>query len=178
MAAQGFFRKGARACGEKVSVFQTNRLLVQAGVPNEGRRDLGIVRFPDADPVFGHIFLSDLKGGASRDGLDHLGIQQAKSLSAARNLISHCRCAPGFGNRNCRSLPGESSCVKPRWVEPLVTRLFGRELYRQYATGMVSPGELCPSGSAKCSRRWVLASVRERPPFYLRQMKADRSLPV
>ena len=100
MAAQGFFGKGARAFGEKVAVFQTNGLLVQAGVPNESRRDLGIVRFPDANPVFGQIFLSDLKGGALRDGLDHLGIQQVKSLSAARNLISHCRRASHSGNRN------------------------------------------------------------------------------
>lgn len=91
MAAHELFGKSAGALGQEMAVLQTDGLLVQAGISDDGRRDLGVVGFHNTDPILGQILLSNLKGRSVRDGLDHLGIQQAKSFSAARNLVSHRR---------------------------------------------------------------------------------------
>lgn len=78
-----------------MAVFQADGLLVQAGITDYGRRDLVIAGFRDTDSILGQVLLSNLKGRRFRDGLDHLGIQQAESLSAAGNLVSHRRCQSG-----------------------------------------------------------------------------------
>jgi len=62
MAAHGFFVKGAGALGDKMTVFQTDRLLVQPGIANDGRRDLSVIGLDDSDSILDHVLLGKLKG--------------------------------------------------------------------------------------------------------------------
>lgn len=89
MAAHGFFWKGARTLRDEMSVLQTNDLFVQAGIADNGRRDLRVVGLDNTDSVFSQILMADLKGSRLRHGLDHVRIQQTQPVGAAGNLVSH-----------------------------------------------------------------------------------------
>jgi transposase-like protein len=89
MATHGFIVKRARTFRDEVAVFQSNVLLVQTGITDDGRRDLRIIRFGDTDAIRGQVLMGDLKGRGIRHGLDHLSGQQTKPFRTARNFVSH-----------------------------------------------------------------------------------------
>ena len=65
--------------------------------PADPKTDKGwdIAGLYDTDPILGQVLLGKSKGRGFRNGLDHLGIQQAKPLGTARNLVSHRQCQRG-----------------------------------------------------------------------------------
>ena len=89
MAAHRLFEKRAGTFRDEVAVFQTDGLLVQPRIPDDGRRDLGIIGFDDTDAIRSQVLMGDLKGRGIRNGLDHLRIEQAESFSAAENFLLH-----------------------------------------------------------------------------------------
>ena len=89
MAAHRLLGKRAGTFRDEVAVFQSDGLLVQTRITDDGGRDLGIVRLDDADAIRGQILMGDLKGRGIRDGLDHLRIEQAKAFRAAGNFLLH-----------------------------------------------------------------------------------------
>jgi hypothetical protein len=55
MPAHRFFGEGAAALRDKMTVFQSNRLLIEAGITDDRRRDMRFVRLDNADTIFGEV---------------------------------------------------------------------------------------------------------------------------
>jgi hypothetical protein len=89
MAAHRLFGKRAGTFRDEVTVFQSDVLLVQAGIADDGGRDLSIIGLDDTDAIPGQVLMGDLKGRGIRHGLDHFRGQQSKSLGTAGNFVSH-----------------------------------------------------------------------------------------
>ncbi|SPP64370.1 hypothetical protein NITLEN_20009 [Nitrospira lenta] len=70
-------------------VFQPDGLFIEPGVSDHRRRNLRIIGFHDAHPIFGQVLMADLKGGDLNHSLDHLGVQKPESIGAAGNFIFH-----------------------------------------------------------------------------------------
>jgi len=62
MSAEWLLFQRARAFCHQVAVPQPNRLLVQAGIPDDGRRNLELIRFDDANTILGHVLGPHLEG--------------------------------------------------------------------------------------------------------------------
>jgi hypothetical protein len=71
MPTHGLFRQGAAALRHEVAVFQSNGLFVQAGITDDGGRDLRFVGLDDAYAVFGKVLVSQVEGIAVDYRLDH-----------------------------------------------------------------------------------------------------------
>jgi hypothetical protein len=78
MAAHRFFGQGTTALGHQVAILQTDGLLVQAGIADDGGRDLGFVGFDNPHAVFSKVLASQVKGVAVDNPLDHRRIQEAQ----------------------------------------------------------------------------------------------------
>lgn len=89
MAAHRLFRERAGTFRDEVAVVQSNVLLVQTGIADDGGSDLGIIGLNNTDPIRSQVLMGNLKGRGIRDGLDHFGGQQSKALGTAGNFISH-----------------------------------------------------------------------------------------
>lgn len=62
MTAHGFFGKRAGTFREEVAVFQSDVLLIQTGIADDGRRNLGVIGLDDTDAICGQVLMGDLKG--------------------------------------------------------------------------------------------------------------------
>jgi len=91
MAAHRLFGKRAGTFRDKVAVFQSDGLLVETRMTDDGGRDLRIIGLDNPDAIRSQILMGDLKGRRIRDGLDHLRIEQTESFSAAGNFLLHVR---------------------------------------------------------------------------------------
>jgi hypothetical protein len=60
-----------------MSLFEPNRLFIEAGIPDDGGRNLGVIRLDDPNAIFGEILITDMKGIAIDHRLDHRRIQEA-----------------------------------------------------------------------------------------------------
>jgi hypothetical protein len=89
MTAHGLFGEGTGTFRDEVAVFQSNVLLIQTGITDDGGRDLRIIRLGDTDAIRGQVLMGDLKGRGIRHGLDHFRGQQTKPFGTARNFVSH-----------------------------------------------------------------------------------------
>jgi hypothetical protein len=65
------FQRAGTFC-HQVAVPQPNGLLVQAGIPDDGRRDLDLVRLDDSNTILGHVFSSHFEGWGPDHRLDHV----------------------------------------------------------------------------------------------------------
>jgi hypothetical protein len=57
MPAHRLLGQRAAALGDKVAVFQSDGLLVEAGIADDGRGYLRFIRFNNADAIFGEILV-------------------------------------------------------------------------------------------------------------------------
>lgn len=71
MAAHGLFRKRAGTFRDEVTVLQSDVLLVQTGIADDGGHDLGIIGLNDTDSVRSQVLVGNLKRRGTRHGLDH-----------------------------------------------------------------------------------------------------------
>lgn len=69
--------------------FETDGLLIKAGIPDDSGRNLGIIGFDDPNTIFREILIADVKGIAVNNSLDHRRIQEAKPFSRTGYLVSH-----------------------------------------------------------------------------------------
>ena len=58
-------------------LLETDRLFVEAGIPDDGGPNLGIVGLDDSYAIFGEVLIADAKGIAINHRLDHRRIQEA-----------------------------------------------------------------------------------------------------
>lgn len=72
-----------------MAVFQPDRLLIQAGIPDHGGGDLRLIGFDDTHTVLGEILVSQMERIAIHDPLNHRRIQQAQPVSRTGNLVAH-----------------------------------------------------------------------------------------
>jgi len=89
MTTQRLFGQRTGALGHQVPVPQPNGLFIEPGIPDDGGRNLRIVRLDDSHTIFRQILMPDLEGGSMGHRLDHLRIQYAQTVSATRDLIAH-----------------------------------------------------------------------------------------
>jgi hypothetical protein len=72
-----------------MSLFETNGLLIETGIPDDSGRNLGIIGLDDPNAIFREILIADVKGIAVNHSLDHGRIQEAKPFSRTGYLVSH-----------------------------------------------------------------------------------------
>ena len=72
-----------------MAVFQADRLLVEAGISDNGGRNLRIIRLDDANSIFREVLIPQVEGVSIHHPLDHRRVQQAQPVSRTWNLISH-----------------------------------------------------------------------------------------
>src|SRR5215510_4709414 len=70
-------------------ILETDGLFVETGIPDDSRRNLGVISLHDPNAIFGEILIADVKGIAVNHRLDHGRIQKAKSFSRTGYLVSH-----------------------------------------------------------------------------------------
>jgi hypothetical protein len=58
-------------------LFESNRLFVESGIPDDGGRNLGIIGLDNPNTILREILIADVKGIAINHGLDHRRIQEA-----------------------------------------------------------------------------------------------------
>jgi hypothetical protein len=58
-------------------ILKTDRLFVEAGIPDDGGRNLGIIGLDDPNAIFREVLIADVKGIAINHRLDHRRIQEA-----------------------------------------------------------------------------------------------------
>ena len=58
-------------------IFETDRLFVEAGIPDDGGRNLGIIGLNDPNAIFREVLVADVKGIAVSYRLDHRRVQEA-----------------------------------------------------------------------------------------------------
>jgi len=76
MTTHRLFRQCAAALRDEVPLLKTDRLLVEAGIPDDGGRNLGIVGLNDPNAIFREILIADMKGIAINHRLDHRRVQE------------------------------------------------------------------------------------------------------
>ena len=89
MTAHWLFGKGTAAFRNEVPLLESYRLLIEAGVPDDGGRNLSVIGLDDSNAIFREVLISYVKGIAINYRLDHRWIQEAQPLSRAGDLISH-----------------------------------------------------------------------------------------
>lgn len=89
MAAHRLFWQRTTALRHQVAVFQSNGLLIKAGVADHGRGDLRLIGVDDAHAVFGQVLITEMERVAVDDALDHRRIQETQSFGRTGNLVSH-----------------------------------------------------------------------------------------
>jgi len=95
-----------------MAVPETDRLLIQAGIPDNSGRDLRIVRIDNTDAVFSDILTADMKGIAVGDRLNHLWIQQTQPFGAAGDFVPHLHRKRLLHEDSGLSLPSRLEPVK------------------------------------------------------------------
>jgi hypothetical protein len=60
-----------------MSLLETDCLFIEPGIPDDCRRNLGIVGLNDPNAIFREVLIADVKSIAINHGLDHRRIQEA-----------------------------------------------------------------------------------------------------
>src|SRR5688572_14840067 len=94
-----------------MAVFQSNGLLVEAGVADHGRGDLRLIGFHDAHAIFRQVLTAEMEGVAVDDTLDHRRIQETQPFGGTGDLVSHAD-GPTPGTTRCRKLSTHALSVK------------------------------------------------------------------
>src|SRR5687767_14662566 len=89
MAAHRLFGQRTTAFRHQMAVFQSNGLLVEAGVADHGRGDLRLIGFDDAHAVFRQVLTAEMESVAVDDTLDHRRIQETQPFGGTGDLVSH-----------------------------------------------------------------------------------------
>jgi hypothetical protein len=76
-----------------MSLFESDRLFIKAGISDDSGRDLSIIRLNDTDAIFREVLIADVKRVTVDHGLDHRRIQEAESLGGTGDFVSHTLCA-------------------------------------------------------------------------------------
>jgi len=77
MTAHRFFRQRTAAFRDQMPLLETNRLFVEARIPDDGGRDLGVISLDDPNAIFREVLIAYMKGIAINHRLDHRRIQEA-----------------------------------------------------------------------------------------------------
>ena len=84
-----------------MAFLETDCLLIEAGIPDDGGRNLGIIRLNDPDPIVREILIADVEGIAINHRLNHRRIQKAQLLSGTKDRVSHALCSHLTNNSKC-----------------------------------------------------------------------------
>ena len=68
-------------------LLETDGLFVEAGVSNDGGRNLGIIGLDDPNAIFREVLIADVKSIAIDHRLDHRRIQEELNRSAEQGIL-------------------------------------------------------------------------------------------
>jgi hypothetical protein len=58
-------------------ILEADRLFIEAGISDDGRRNLGVISLDNPNAIFRKVLVADVKGIAISHRLDHRRIQEA-----------------------------------------------------------------------------------------------------
>ena len=77
MTTHRLFRQRAAALRDEMPLLETDRLFIEAGIPDDGGRNLSIIGLDDPNAIFREVLIAYVKGIAINHRLDHRRIQKA-----------------------------------------------------------------------------------------------------